>query len=73
MSQPTAQSDVTSLKQYIDSVLTRLEAIEASLTQDLEPLREEMWGLGERLRVIEGSIGEDVIASWAEYLADNWR
>jgi hypothetical protein len=73
MSQPTAQSDVTSLKQYIDSVLTRLEAIEASLTQDLEPLWEEMWGLGERLRVIEGSIGEDVIASWAEYLADNWR
>jgi hypothetical protein len=73
MSQPTAQADVTSLKQYIDSVLTRLEAIEASLAQDLEPLREEMWGLGERLRVIEGSIGEDVTASWAEYLADNWR
>jgi hypothetical protein len=39
MSQLTAQAEIIPLKQYIDSALTRLEAIEAPLSQVLDLLQ----------------------------------
>jgi len=64
----TKQTSVSSAEPSIASLATQLQALETSLKQDLDRVRDEMRALDERFNPIEVSVGKEVLEAFEEYL-----